>query len=88
MGWLELIGTPSDGILHRPDCTWLCCLLSQLHKKEYAPERISPNCASTCFLMLLWFPPRGFGLLAGLSLSAHGFHPSHIGLGIRYFFLN
>ena len=37
--------------------------------------------------MLLWFPHRGFGLLAGLSLSAHGFHPSHIGLGVRYFFL-
>jgi hypothetical protein len=31
--------------------------------------------------------PRGFGLLAGLSLSAHGFHPSHIGLGIGYLFL-
>ena len=23
MGWLELIGTPSDGILHRSDCTYL-----------------------------------------------------------------
>ena len=22
MGWLELIGTPSDGILHQSDCTW------------------------------------------------------------------
>ena len=29
MGWLELIGTPSVGILHRSDCTWLCCLLCQ-----------------------------------------------------------
>ena len=29
MGWLELIGTPSVNILHRFDCTWLCCLLCQ-----------------------------------------------------------
>ena len=29
MGWLELIETPSVGILHRSDCTWLCCLLCQ-----------------------------------------------------------
>ena len=28
-GWLELIGMPSVGILHRSDCAWLCCLLSQ-----------------------------------------------------------
>ena len=28
-GWLELIGTPSDGILHQSDCTWLSCLLCQ-----------------------------------------------------------
>ena len=28
-GWLELIGTPSVDILHRSDCAWLCCLLSQ-----------------------------------------------------------
>ena len=58
-----------------------------LQKNKNAPEMISPNCASTCFLMLLWFPHRGFGLLAGLSLSAHGFHPSHIGLEVGYFFL-
>ena len=28
--WLELIGTPSVDILHRSDCTWLCCILCQL----------------------------------------------------------
>ena len=28
-GWLELMGTPSVDILHRSDCAWLCCLLSQ-----------------------------------------------------------
>ena len=28
-GWLELIGTPSGDILHRSDCAWLLCLLSQ-----------------------------------------------------------
>ena len=27
MGWLELIGTPSVGILHWSDCTCFCCLL-------------------------------------------------------------
>ena len=27
--WLELVGTPSIDILHRSDCAWLCCLLSQ-----------------------------------------------------------
>ena len=30
MGWLEWIGMPSDSILHRSYCTWLCCLLCQL----------------------------------------------------------
>ena len=30
MGSLELIGMPSDNILHQSDCTWLCSLLCQL----------------------------------------------------------
>ena len=32
-GWLELFGTPSVDVLHRSDCTWLCCLLSQFCEK-------------------------------------------------------
>ena len=35
MGWLELIGTSSDGILHRSDCTLLCCLLCQLEITKF-----------------------------------------------------
>ena len=31
-GWLELIGMPSVDILHRSDCAWSFCLLSQRKK--------------------------------------------------------
>ena len=40
MGWLELIGTPSDGILHRSDCTWLCCSLCQFRKDNRIRNRL------------------------------------------------
>ena len=38
MGWFELIGTPSVGILHQSDCTWL--LLRHPKKKLYISDII------------------------------------------------
>ena len=50
MGWLELmIETPSVDILHRSDCTWLCCLLRQLLTLQ--SQIISGRWANFCGLL-------------------------------------
>ena len=66
MGWLELIEMPSDGILYRSDCNWLCCLLCQLLLNKYFYEMnglIPP---------ILWMCQREISLLKACLFTATG----------------